>query len=530
MKHHPLFRLFALTTFCGAFTLCVHAQAGSLDPTFGDNGLVISVPARAHAVLVQPDGRIVTAGYQEGLLPGTVAAFRLERYGSDGALDPSFGTDGVVILGVAPRAGFLWSLLQQPDGRLLVVGYTMALPGWNDMMGYVARLMPDGQLDASYGAAGIVHLSFPVWETSILDAALQPDGKLLVTGSRRMGQTMSTYTSRLNSDGTIDTGFGEDGIYTAYLSLLYQSAWCIATLPDGRFLVGAGAAEANLQFQLTLFRYLPNGLPDNTFGSGGGMDVPALPGYHVSNGGMRRLLVLPDGRIRAACQMANTGSTEARYALLGFNADGSLEEAFGTDGMLLIDFGPDAGVYDELGNAVLDPEGRITLVGGIYDSGQEWYQFGLARVLSNGALDPSFGEGGTALVDTEDGGWLLGAALQADGKLVAVGYNDIGMLTARLNSGPTSIAEVTQPISDITVTPNPVSDDFTLSFTNKDHLPVRMELMDASGRTVHRYPAQAPGIANPSVLALHWPANVVPGVYMLNIRSGAHAASIRVVR
>jgi uncharacterized delta-60 repeat protein len=166
------------------FVVVRYRPDGSLDPGFGTGGVVTTDLGGAddfpHAVAVQPDGNIVVAGAAGG-------GFALARYRPDGTLDPSFGTGGSVRSG--PHGGGAGELAVQPDGRI-VVGGTAWLPNAGAMA--LARYLPDGRLDATFGQSGIV--TNPAGDT-LGGVVLQPDGKAVAAGGDAQGLVVARYLS-----------------------------------------------------------------------------------------------------------------------------------------------------------------------------------------------------------------------------------------------------------------------------------------------------------------------------------------------
>src|SRR5215831_2778479 len=169
-----------LTALC--FVLCASAsfaQSG-LDPTFGIGGKVTTDfggNSAARTVAVQANGQILTAGVA-GL--NGVANFALARYNSDGTLDTSFGTAGIVTTPFDFPGNFdiVFTVVRQPDGKFLAVGSTVGNPFANFAL---ARFNADGTLDASFGTGGIVTTGFGV-SAEATSAVVQADGKIVAAG------------------------------------------------------------------------------------------------------------------------------------------------------------------------------------------------------------------------------------------------------------------------------------------------------------------------------------------------------------
>ncbi len=193
--------LAALASLLTAAALVI--PAGSLDPTFGTNGVAItdvgSNSDSGGAVVLQSDGKILLSGSAQ-LDPDNDyhrTPFLL-RYNSNGALDPSFGTNGRLITELSNFSGSRVAVL--PDGKLLVAGQTDGFA--------VARFSASGALDTSFGTNGIAShtLSHDEYDTCV-SVALQPNGASVLGGYLEIGNYAYMLLERFKSDGTADTDF-----------------------------------------------------------------------------------------------------------------------------------------------------------------------------------------------------------------------------------------------------------------------------------------------------------------------------------
>jgi len=203
------------------------AAPGDLDPSFDGDGLVLTDFGgfeSAGALVLQPDGKLVAAGYS-ATIDGS--GFALARYKPDGSLDRRFGDAGRVVTDLG-RHDFPIALVLQPDGKLVLLGATTGARTT------LVRYSPDGQLDASFGINGVV-----VTEARAAGALiLQPDGKL-VLGARPL--------ARFNVDGTLDTSFGVGGFASTALPLSFTLRTGLALLPDGKLVAAGGNFAGTVQ-------------------------------------------------------------------------------------------------------------------------------------------------------------------------------------------------------------------------------------------------------------------------------------------
>jgi uncharacterized delta-60 repeat protein len=226
---------------------------GAFDLVFGSDGCVETTFSESVlAVAVQPDGNVlfITAGYAPD--PSVVGRLR-----TDGSIDSTFGTNGVVRLFVGYQSMFATTLLLQPDGRIIAIGaiYFFDLAGSvSQTRVALIRLTPDGVPDTTFGTAGTVIADFgaagsvAAYATS---GALQPDGKVVIVATMQdppifAGCPTCFYftrvgVARFNVDGTPDLTFAGRGT-TLLWSEYGSAAGFTAVRPDGRILIGGSVA------------------------------------------------------------------------------------------------------------------------------------------------------------------------------------------------------------------------------------------------------------------------------------------------
>ncbi len=192
------------------FAVARYNDDGSLDTSFGAGGKVTTDFASTddipYTVAVQADGKIVLAGITD---PGNAANFGLVRYNVDGSLDASFGTGGKVSTDFGANLEPGNGVTIQADGKIIVAGFTVVGPSNADFA--LARYNSDGSLDASFGTGGKVTTGFGSNSEVAIAVVMQPDGKIVVTGSTASGiaGTGADFaTVRYNGDGSLDTSFG----------------------------------------------------------------------------------------------------------------------------------------------------------------------------------------------------------------------------------------------------------------------------------------------------------------------------------
>ena len=398
--------------------------AGTLDPSFGTGGKQMidfgNSTDIANAVALQADGKLVVAGLTYIDNDYSEEDFAISRHLPDGSLDDTFGTGGKVQTDFPGLAAVASSVLVQPDGKILVAGGAFPL---FTFLGDVklARYNPDGSLDASFGVGGIVTTVFPGQGSYAFALALQPDGKIVMAGtdfinfSSEVSSNTDFALARYNPDGTPDMDFGVAGKATTDFNGGNDDAYAILVQPDGK-LVAVGSAITGNFYDFAAARYLPDGTLDSGFGVGGKVRTDFNAG---SMDIARGAALQPDGKIVAAGFSNFNGGLSQPFALARWTAGGQPDASFSGDGKQQVDFGS---FSQSAYKVLLQPDGKIIPVG-FADTESSDSDFLLARLDTSGTLDPSFGIGGKVRTSFGDlNGGAKGAALQPDGKVVAVGF------------------------------------------------------------------------------------------------------------
>ncbi len=224
---------------------------------------------QCNALAVQTDGLIVAAGMTTVAGHSHVA---LVRYTSSGALDTGFGTGGLVDINAAALVNGdseARALVLQPDGKLLVAGYAFG-PGSSDLL--VMRLNTDGSPDGSFGSGGLTRTAVGTSDDFANAMVRQPDGRIVVAGSTyASGGQRDFVLARYTTAGLLDPSFGTGGIVTTAVGPSDDFAYSLILMPWGR-LVAAGSARVDTSTagtDLALVAYNADGSLDRYFGVGG---------------------------------------------------------------------------------------------------------------------------------------------------------------------------------------------------------------------------------------------------------------------
>lgn len=452
-RHSYLYLAAAVLFISLICTNITNAQAGSLDPAFGQNGLVklddgVQQYDAFEAVAVQNDGKIVAAGHYVGQsnIHGNWDIV-LARFNSNGTPDPAFGTGGFVYTDIAAMLGQnqfyrddqAFDLLVQPDGKIIIGGYYNFLGGHDSYDFLMVRYNSDGSLDGSFGTGGI-RLDDLGGDDFIMAMALQTDDKIVVTGelrSREAGVLRKMPVVRYNSNGSRDASFGDNGVVIASLDGLI--GYDLLIQPDGKIVAGGQASVPDGASKVDAFvvaRFLENGQSDANFGVNGTAvsKFSNIAGAASEGVYLRSLALQTDGKIVAGGKFVLNGSANA--ALVRYNTDGSHDNSFGLGGYAAAKTPQDYS-YSSIEEIVIQPDGRILAAG---EAVPGWFM--AARYNADGSPDISFGNSGFNKYSFGQDHYskALSIALQRDGRAVLGGWTSLAQshtdyALIRINTG-----------------------------------------------------------------------------------------------
>ncbi len=335
----------------GVLNYLVRLQSdGTLDLTFGagtgyttfDSGVVSSFLD----VIVQPDQKILLAGVMKP--SANVSEMFVARYLPNGTLDNQFGgdydanliRDGFYRSQVGAKYGGARKVLALANGSIVLSGYF-----WNEMGTITTtddnedlallKLTPQGDLDTNFGTAGLVRLDLEAGSREVArDLAEQPDGKIVVVGSKYKSPSHRFTMLRLLANGALDTTFADQGIL-----LLDSNGWvlewnAVTIQGDGKIVaVGNKYFSGSGPSTIYIHRFNVDGTPDAGFGTGG-LLIPSFPtqnpirdfGMSVEIDGQGRIVV--GGQSFRACASLYTGID---VAVMRYNANGTIDSTFGNN-------------------------------------------------------------------------------------------------------------------------------------------------------------------------------------------------------
>lgn len=246
------------------FALVRYNPNGSLDTTFDNDGkLTTSFGAYddfGSSLILQSDGKILVAGTGGSNI--NLKVFALARYNTNGSLDSTFDSDGRVTTAIGLYANYGQSVLVQPDGKIIVTGHSNF--GFGPILALV-RYNSNGSIDTTFDTDGIVTAT-SVYSMGYA-AVLQPDNKILVAGWRDTTSLSSHHTfalTRFSTNGSLDPTFGTYGIASVSIGI-DNASYSIAFQTDSKILIVGHSYDSNYNFDFALARFHNDTCPSVSF-------------------------------------------------------------------------------------------------------------------------------------------------------------------------------------------------------------------------------------------------------------------------
>jgi uncharacterized delta-60 repeat protein len=392
------------------------------------------------AETIQSDGKAVVVGLSVDDTSNVLGAIAVSRLNSDGSADPTFGQKGVVILpGPGQSTPFELSgvaVAIQADGKIVVVSDQAGIDTQTIQI-KIDRLNTDGTLDTTFGTGGVVSFQFMQGSTALssqaTSLAIEAGGQIVVGGnaSARASGIFDLALARFNADGSPDSTFGTQGqvliaqgtVSSGNAQSLQPGLAGLAIQADGAIDYDTTVAPTSGPGSLIAVRQLTaSGSADPTFGT----ESQVLLGSTEVAG---PLTIQPDGKLIVAGSDYDLTGVSAASSLDAYrlDADGTVDATFGVAGDANFEKSDVNEYHSEIDAVLVQPDGKIVLSGSYLDAGIS--QPLVARLDADGSIDLSFGGGsGTDLLpaslltndsEGEDNGGVDGLAIQADGKILA---------------------------------------------------------------------------------------------------------------
>lgn len=506
MKHYlPAF--FLILTFPQLFSQ-------SLDNTFSSTGYAIETLTTnedaAKAMAIQSDGKILLAGFQNN---GANEDIVVLRYNTNGTLDNTFSSDGIVTIALSSSSERANAIALQSDGRIVIVGSTNT-SGTNDFL--VCRLTDDGLLDNTFDTDGIVttdniRLSTGSSSETASAVAIQSDGSIVVVGTGYSGNLSEGFYDefavvRYTSNGSLDNTFSDDGKFTTGGNDT-DAGNAVAIQSDGKILVGGTSLDGNTYiYQVAVLRLNSDGTLDTDFDT----DGKFFANQASTNTGLGLIA-------HSNTKISILGNSNGGYTIQRINTDGSIDNAFGTGGITSAAFGTPT-------SFTMQADGKYLVAGQTSGTNNEIV---IARFNEDGTIDNTFDTDGKLNLGFAFVHGANAIALDSDNKIVLSGYaqnlnppNGTDFLVVRCTSIINSVLE--KGLTNITFHPNPTTHLVNIDLENDGNM-VHVETFNSLGSLISNhtfFPAQ------PIQIEL----DQSQGVYFMNITRDGVSKKVKIIK
>lgn len=382
---------------------------GSLDSTFGTGGVITSNPSPGtdSYFCMTIDASFVYLGTRDSTA-GNFGAGVEKRSLSTGALDPGFGTGGIVTINPTPGIDGSFGIAADATFLYILIEENAATAVWR----VEKRTIATGALDPGFGAGGVINMAPSTTDIDALSILIDATSMYLVGEENSPGNSQWRIEKRLLSTGALDGAFGVAGVVTSNPSAGPDRPRSALLDSTSIYIVGEDEASGNLQWRIEK-RSLATGALDGTFGAGGVVvnDPSANPDNLIS--------VAADGTwLYLGGHDMVPGNHRWRIEKRSMST-GALDPAFGTGGVVTADHSSGS---DQLMDVKIASNGRL-YVAGIDSSAGNFGWRVERRMASTGALDPEFAVDG-AVATNPSAGFDVVYRLAVDGSSIYLAGED----------------------------------------------------------------------------------------------------------
>ena len=533
------FTLLAGLVILNASVAVGQTVVGSLDTTYGQGGKVetyFNGISGANAEALQSDGKIVVTGYS---YDSSKDVFTTIRYNTDGSVDTDFAVEGSDTISFSNGNNIATSIAVQKNGKIIVAGYAAKRIAKNDSVvkSYLIRFNTNGSIDSTFGTNGIAIDSIGRIDNRIYGISIQPDGKIVAAGSTVIkGSTQNIEVLRYDSTGVPDVSFNDSGSVTTMVGT--NSYARAITIQKDNKLVVTGTGHIGGYDYFSVARYDTNGVLDGTFGTGG---IVSASAFYADE--PYAIVLQNDTNIIVGGYAYIRGTKQNVFALAKFNKAGVLDTSFGVFSTRTI-ITPGA-IDDEVRGLAVDSNGKL-LVAGFTENSDLQYEDVLARYNTGGVNDSTCLPDSTFGSDTTETFTTFGLAnsyanailIQHNDNIVLAGYALVGSkgLFTLARYLIDTIHVSTSGIDFVTgnnsmrVYPNPIQREALLSYSLNHDETVTIKVYDVLGRTVQTIMANNSQTAGNYTESLNVAA-LPPGIYFINLSNSlSQNLSIKIVK
>ncbi|MFP5438007.1 MAG: T9SS type A sorting domain-containing protein [Bacteroidia bacterium] len=430
----------------------ISAQDGILDTSFGEGGKVITPinnDERANGIVIQADGKIVVAGYTYSQIYGN--DFACARYNTNGSLDTTFGNGGVatfdIQLGGDDKAMAIEIL---SDGKILLAGYS---DDGSNKDAALIKLNTNGTLDTNFGNSGKVLTNYstsgvPIRQDEYWVVKVhQLTGNIIVGGtSYTSSENSRGILARYTATGVLDTTFATGGKYTDVPNDMILSQYL--------FRIEDLAIKSNGKITIVgwadgyiyLGRLNANGTMDATFSSDGV--------YNTWAGSMQSMVLNNDDSFYFTGHYTTLYQTAAYTGYVGANGNG----------IMLNNFSFDSGMTASTRAIAKDSSGKLVIAGYLLNNATGNSSFLVGRLSTELTTDNTFGtDGFTTTAFSQPVSAAFDMKIQTDNKIILAGFSGSNIALARYNGNGVNATDEFKIQKESKLYPNPANSYIEIS-------------------------------------------------------------------
>jgi uncharacterized delta-60 repeat protein len=486
------------------------------DSTFNADGIYqqdFGFQDNLTAVTVQPqDNKVIAVGtaINQTTFGGKLLVIRLNP---DGTPDLSFNNTGSVVIETYNES-YAYAAQVLPTGKILVAGAVA-----NEQFQFSACAIlfnTDGSIATEFGNNGVFLSTATPGDEFAYSMAIQSDQKIVLAGSAGDDQFRAMPAIwRLNADGTPDLSFGNNGVTLMTVENSDNDFSSVLVESSGA-IVASGHYDQGLtsggqqNFDFLTARFLSNGTPDINFGGDGYIETPISFEYSEEAYGM---VFSEDGNIVVSGYTLAIDQTYD-FALMKFRTDGTLDASFGNNGIAIHNIGTGDVVYD------MTLQNGKFLCAGTSGSGFDDLDFTMVRFNPNGTVDTDFGDNGALLTDIAGGfDEANGIVIQQDGRIVLAGKGNNGLqndaVVVRYTDQINDVGFEKLDETSIQLFPNPASRGAWLNILGLKSSVSSIQFLDLQGRTIEKFQISQ----GSNGIGFEVPSNISQGLYIIQIVS-----------
>ena len=463
---------------------CLGQSDGAIDTSFGINGISLSnlsLGGYAKKIRLNSVGKIVSAGTIYGAST-TEYNFGATQINPNGTLDMNFGQSGIFTYDFG-YDDHCTSLCIQPDDKIILGGYSTTIISFNPFVIItkfaLLRLNPNGTLDTTFNHTGTLEVSYPNVLCAITGLTIQSDGKIIAVGTFNPTSSVQFSALRINSNGTIDSTYGTNGLVNFQFENVYKNDLvnCVAIQTDNKILIGGNSNLPTVGKVIALCRLNSDGSLDTSFGNNGKVvtDIPTN-----INDIANAITLQNNGSI----VLAGTTFNNKLIAICKYDINGIPDATFGASGIQLFDL---SNGNDVAFDVITQNDSKLVIVG--YASSSAY----ILRIKDNGMIDSTFNNTGINLFgDASSNEGFYSVVQDVQNRLLVGGFIFDSLMKQQFSV----VAFKSVLFSDIKkldrkcsllVYPNPTSDLITIDYSLINYSNVKIQLINSLGENLFEY-------------------------------------------